>query len=170
VTSPKKRAYLPPEGIRANHRLSEFDCGKQKLNDWLAKHALTNEGRASRTYVVVEAGEGGQVVAFYALAAGSVALPDLPRRLRHDLPNPVPVMVLGRLAVDARHQGAGLGPAMLREAMLRTLEVARSAGVRAIVVHPIDEDAAEFYAHYGFAELGDGKAMFLSVEDLMAAL
>ena len=79
-------------------------------------------------------------------------------------------MLLGRLAVDHRHQRAGIGPAMLREAMMRTLEISRTAGVRLLIVHPIDDEAAGFYAHYGFRRMGDGEAMFLPIETIIEAL
>ena len=165
-------AYLAPQPIRAEHPVNGFDCGRPPLNEWLKRHALANEGRASRTYVVISASgpEAGEVIAYYALATGSVLISELPRRLRHDLPNPAPVMVLGRLAVDRRHGGLGLGRALLREANRRTMEVSRTAGVRALIVHPIDNEAATFYARFGFAWLRDGKSMFLPLEDMIAAL
>jgi predicted N-acetyltransferase YhbS len=171
--SPAERVrYAAPAPIRSDHPVHEFDCGKPPLDNWLKDHALANEGRASRTYAVVakDGPQSGKVVCYYALATGSIELSDLPRRLRHKLPNPVPVILLGRLAVDRRHKGAGLGRAMLREAIFRTIEVAQSAGVRALIVHPIDDEAAAFYGRFGFEFLRDSRSMFLPIEDMTAAL
>lgn len=118
------RSYLPPVPLTAEHRIEDFGCGKPNLSDWLKAHALNDEGRASRTCVVV-ANSGptaGVVVGYYTLATGGVAISEVPRKLRHNLPKPVPVMLLGRLAVDPRHHRKGDRPS-------------QSAGVRAIMVH-----------------------------------
>lgn len=160
--------YRALEPIGAQHRIDAFDSGKPPLDDWLRRRALDNEGRASRTYVTTD---GERVVAYYSLAAGAVMLRDLHRRYRHNLPDPVPVMVLGRLAVDRGHAGRGLGAALLRDAMLRTLEVSRAAGVRMLLVHAIDDEAASFYLRYGFhAFPTGGRTLFLPVETIAAAL
>jgi GNAT superfamily N-acetyltransferase len=111
------------------------------------------------------------VVGYYTLATGGVTRSEMPRKIRHDLPNPVPVMILGRLAVDERHQKKGIGPAMLTEAMQRILEISQSAGVRALLVHAIDDEAVAFYLKYGFVLFPrDGRTMFLPIETLAAAL
>lgn len=115
--------------------------------------------------------EAGDVVGYYTLATGGVALSEMPRKLRHNLPNPVPVMMLGRLAVDQRHQKHGIGPAMLQEAMQRTLDISRSAGVRAMMVHAIDDEAVTFYLKYGFTLFpADSRTMFLPIETIVSAL
>jgi len=172
VTGQGGGAYSPPEPITNEHDIAGFRCGRPSLDNWLRDHAMANEGRASRTFVVIaRAGApAGKVAAYYALATGGVDLSELPRKLRHNLPNPVPVVVLGRLAVDERHKGVGLGPGLLKEAILRTVDVSRSAGVRALIVHPIDEEAASFYLRYGFRPLSDGQSMFLAIEDMAAAV
>lgn len=165
--------YHPTARIAAVHRVEAFACGKPPLDSWLRERALANEGRASRTYVVVAASgpQAGQVVAYYTLATGSVALADVRRRDRHNLPDPVPVMVLGRLAVDRRHGGQGLAGSMLREALSRTLEVAAIAGVRFLLVHAIDDEAARFYLRYGFhAFPPGGRTLFLPVETIAGSL
>ena len=165
--------YLPPVPLTAEHRIEGFDCGKPKLTDWLKAHALDNESRASRTYVVVanSGPKAGDVVGYYTLATGGVAISEMPRKLRHNLPNPVPVMLLGRLAVDLHHQKKRIGPAMLHEAMQRTLDISQSAGVRAIMVHAIDDDAVTFYMKYGFLLFPvDSRTMFLPIETIAAAL
>ena len=167
------RPYSAPVPLTAEHRIDGFDCGKPKLSDWLKAHALENEGRSSRTYVVVAntGPQAGDVVGYYTLATGGVTRSEIPRKIRHNLPNPVPVMMLGRLAVDERHQKRGIGPAMLREAMQRTLEISQSAGVRALMVHAIDDAAVTFYLKYGFVLFPrESRTMFLPIETLVASL
>lgn len=168
-----RSTYTAPAPISRDHDLDGFDCGKAPLNDWLRLRALDNEGRASRTYVVLARGgdEGSHVVGYYALATGAVAVRELRGKYRHDLPDPVPVMVLGRLAVDHRHRGTGIGPSLLREAMQRTLEISQSAGVRMLMVHAIDDEAVAFYERYGFHVFPTGsRTMFLPVETIASAL
>lgn len=167
------RPYSAPVPLTAEHRIDGFDCGKPELTDWLKAHALENEGRSSRTYVVVAntGPQAGDTVGYYTLATGGVTRSEIPRKIRHDLPNPVPVMMLGRLAVDERHPKKGLGPAMLREAMQRTLDISQAAGVRALMVHAIDDEAVTFYLKYGFVIFPtDSRTMFLPIETLAAAL
>lgn len=137
-----------PEKLNSEHDLSQFHCGETTLDDWLRKRALQNEeSGASRTYVAcVEK----RVVGYYALAAGAVAHAEAPGRVRRNMPDPVPVMVIGRLAVDQTVQGQALGPALLRDAVLRTLRAAEIAGIRAILVHAISERAKRFYEKWGF--------------------
>lgn len=160
--------YLRPARITAEHRLDGFDCGKPALDDWLRAKALDNEGRASRTYVV--ASDAGMVAAYYTLAAGHIVRADVPGKYRHGLPNPVPVMVLGRLAVDRAHAGQGLGAAMLKEAMTRTLQAAEIAGIRALIVHAIDAEATGFYIKYGFQLFPpETLTLFLPIETIRAA-
>jgi GNAT superfamily N-acetyltransferase len=137
-----------PEKLSLDHDLSQFQCGEPTLDEWLKKRALLNEkSGASRTYVVCM---GRRVVAYYALAAGAVAHVDAPGRVRRNMPDPVPVMVIGRLAIDQSIQGQGTGPALLRDAILRTLQAADIAGIRAILVHAISERAKRFYEKWGF--------------------
>jgi GNAT superfamily N-acetyltransferase len=137
-----------PEKLSQNHDLAQFQCGSPELDDWLRRRALQNEeGGASRTYVVCA---GRQVVGYYALASGAVAHTDAPGRVRRNMPNPVPVMVIGRLAIDLRVQGRGIGSALLRDAVLRTVQAAEIAGIRAVLVHAISERAKRFYERSGF--------------------
>lgn len=138
----------PPERLTAAHLLEEFRSNEPELDEWLRRRALENEATgASRTYVVCT---GRRVVGYYALATGAVDRAAAPGRVRRNMPNPVPVMVIGRLAVDAAFQGRGLGSALLRDAVLRTLRAAEIAGVRAILVHAISENAKRFYERHGF--------------------
>jgi GNAT superfamily N-acetyltransferase len=137
-----------PEKLRADHDLSQFDCGEPSLDEWLRRRALQNEeSGASRTYVVCA---GQQVVGYYALAVGAVTHAEAPGRVRRNMPDPVPVMIVGRLAVHNDFQGRKIGPALLRDAVLRTLQAAEIAGIRAILVHAISERARQFYEDCGF--------------------
>ncbi|MGD0825261.1 MAG: GNAT family N-acetyltransferase, partial [Terriglobales bacterium] len=125
-----------------------FECGEPTLDDWLRRRALSNEeSGASRTYLVCV---GEQVVGYYALAVGAVTHAEAPGRVRRNMPDPVPVMIIGRLAVHKDFQGRKIGPALLRDAVLRTLQAAEIAGVRAILVHAISERARQFYEDCGF--------------------
>ncbi len=138
-----------PQLLAALHRVDEFECGESSLDDWLKRRALANQlSGASRTFVVID--EGGRVLGYYALAAGAVSHEAATRTVRHNMPDPVPVMVLGRLAVDRGAQGLHLGAALLQDAVKRTVAVAENAGVRALVVHALHERARQFYEHYGF--------------------
>ncbi len=139
-----------PEPITAAQSLESFDCGIATLNDWLKRRALKNEASgASRTFVICR---NADVVGYYALATGSVEHRDAPRKLRRNMPDPIPVMVLGRLAVDASCQHLGLGRGLLRDAVLRCLVVSKQVGVKALLVHALTEDAKSFYRRYGFLE------------------
>lgn len=158
----------PPRPISSDDDLSHFDCGEEVLNDWLRRQALRSEGRSARTYVVKD---GERVAGYYCLATGAVARAGVPRAIRHGLPDPVPVMVLGRLAVDRDYQRRGIGGGLLKEALQRTLQVSAQVGVRAVLVHAIDENAKVFYAAYGFVEFPSGtRTLFLALESIAKAL
>ena len=137
-----------PEKLSAQLDLSCFDSGEPALDEWLRRRALQNEASgASRTYVVcVEK----RVVGYYTLAVGAVALANAPGRVRRNMPDPLPVMVLGRLAVDREYQCRGIGAGLLRDAILRTVQAAEIAGIRAILVHAISATAKRFYEERGF--------------------
>ena len=139
---------IAPAPLADSHHLAGFDCGDETLNDWLKRHALKNQDSgASRTFVICE---GKRVVGFYALASGSVERSSAPAFIARNMPEAIPVMVLGRLAVERAMQGQGLGAALLKDALLRTVNVAQNAGIRAVLVHAISEDARRFYLRYGF--------------------
>ncbi len=138
----------PPERLTPAQELDDFDSSVPQLDDWLKRRAARNEAEgASRTYVVCQR---MRVAAFYCLANGAVLHADAPGRVRRNMPDPIPVMVLGRLAVDRRFQGRELGRALLRDAILRTLQAAEIAGIRTILVHAQDERAETFYERSGF--------------------
>lgn len=137
-----------PEKLTVEHDLTQFCCGESSLNLWLKTRALQNEKNgASRTKVVCSE---GHVVGFYALATGAVAHVEAPTRIKRNMPDPVPVMLIGRLAVDEHFQHRGIGADLLRDAVLRTLQAAEIAGIRAVLVNAISKDAKQFYEKYGF--------------------
>ncbi|WP_297479044.1 GNAT family N-acetyltransferase [Ferrovum sp.] len=139
----------PPEPLSQHHKLDSFSCGEIVLDDWLKRRAFANQvSGATRTFVVADAEH--TVLGYYALAAGAVTHQDATRSIRQNMPNPVPVMVLARLAVDVRAQGIKLGASLLQDAVERTLVVSQNAGVRALLVHALNDRARQFYAHYGF--------------------
>jgi GNAT superfamily N-acetyltransferase len=159
----------PPERLTTAHAIQDFDSGSPPLDDWLRRRALRNEAEgASRTYVLCR---GEQVVAYYCLATGAILQAEAPGRVRRNMPNPIPVVVLGRLAVDRRFQGRGLGKALLRDATLRTLQAADIAGIRALLVHAKDERGQAFYARSGFLPSPlDPFTLMLPLKDARAAL
>ncbi len=137
-----------PERLSAKHDVSGFESGEPVLDDWLRRRALKNEASgASRTYVVCAE---KKVVGYYTLAVGAVALVEAAGRVRRNMPDPLPVMVLGRLAVDQEYQRRGIGTGLLRDAILRTVQAAEIAGIRAILVHALSESAKHFYEEWGF--------------------
>jgi GNAT superfamily N-acetyltransferase len=137
-----------PEKLSPAHDRSGFDSGEPALDDWLRRRAEQNEqSGASRTYVVCV---GKKVVGYYTLAAGAITHAEVPGRIRRNMPDPLPVMVLGRLAVDKTFHGQGVGTGLLRDAVLRIVQAAEIAGIRAILVHAISEAAKRFYEKCGF--------------------
>jgi len=154
----------PPEPITTAHNVESFACGVPVLDEWLKRRALKNESSgASRTFVVCS---DGQVIGYYALATGSVRHGNTPGKVRRNMPDPIPVIVLGRLAVDERWQHAGLGRSLLRDALLRTLSVSQQAGVKALLVHTLSEDAKTFYLRNGFLESPlDPMTLIISLQD-----
>ena len=140
---------LAPQPLTAVHRVNDFACGEPSLDEWLKRRALNNQqSGASRTFVVVD--EANQVLGYYALAAGAVAHQLATGAGSRNMPDPVPVLVLGRLAVDSRAQGIQLGAGMLQDAVSRAMTVSQNTGVRALLVQALNEQARGFYQHYGF--------------------
>lgn len=141
--------YTAPRLLEPADVVGGFDAGEPSLNDFLIHRALdNNRSGASRTFVTTA---DGLVVAYYSLAAGGVAHHEVTGRIRRNQPAPIPVVILGRLAVDVNHRGAGVGSHMLSDAIARTVRGAESIGVRALLVHALDGRARDFYLHYGFA-------------------
>ena len=137
-----------PQSLADHHVLGAFECGEPSLDDWLKRRATGNQSSgASRTYVVCA---GDAAIGYYCLAVGALGHSDAPGALRRNRPDPIPVMVLGRLAIHKEHHQAGLGTALLRDALSRTLQAAEIAGVAALLVHALSEDAKRFYRSRGF--------------------
>jgi len=137
-----------PGLLAKDHHLSEFCCGVASLDDWLKKRAYPNQiGGASRTYVVTD---GDRVVGYYSLASGALALADAPGPIRRNMPDPVPMGILGRLAIDKSYHGKGLGAALLQDAVIRTAQAAGIIGLRGLLVHAISVKAKTFYEYHGF--------------------
>lgn len=138
-----------PQPLAADHLLDDFSCGETTLDDWLRRRALINQqSGASRTFVVADPDR--RVLGYYAIAAGAVSHAAATTNVKRNMPDPIPVLVLARLAVDRRAQGIKLGAALLQDAVFRAATVAQNAGVRALLVHSLHDHAKQFYEHYGF--------------------
>jgi GNAT superfamily N-acetyltransferase len=130
------------------HEIGQFDSGETLLDDWLRRRARANQiSGATRTFVICE---GQRVAGYYALASGAIMAESSPGRFRRNMPNPIPVAILARLAVDRAYQGKGMGRALFRDAARRVANAADSIGIRGIIVHAISEEAKKFYLALGF--------------------
>jgi predicted N-acetyltransferase YhbS len=137
-----------PVPLGIDHQTAGFDCGIDSLNEWLIRRALKNEyAGGSRTYVVCD---DKQVVGYYAISAGSVAHGDVPGRIRRNMPDPIPALVLGRLAVKQGCQGTGIGQGLLKDAVARSINVSQQIGARVLIVHALSNKAEAFYLKHGF--------------------
>lgn len=141
---------IPPAPITADQELANFDCGESSLNEWLKKRAFKNHvAGASRCFVVCA---GVKVIGYYSLSAGAISHEAAPKAMRRNMPNPLPILLLGRLAVDKRYHNQRIGQALLRDAMIRAVSVASDAGVFALLVHALSDQAKQFYLSRGFIE------------------
>ncbi len=158
----------PPEPLSAGHALAGFDCGVTSLNQWLVRRASPNQtSGASRTFVVHD---DRRVVAYYALASSAIAVVSAPGRFRRNMPDPIPVVVLGRLAVATTHHRRGLGRALFHDAGLRVIQAADAIGIRGMIVHALSEQARDFYLGLGLdASPLDPMILMSTVADLRAA-
>lgn len=155
------------ELLHDRHEVNDFDCGARALDQWLRKSAFT--ARAAGTAATYVLCRGPRVVGYYALAMSSVGHRQAPSRLRRGMPDPVPVVLLARLALDRCEQGAALGGYLLVDALRRCVEGGRAFGARAVVVDATTEDAAGFYLHFGFHELAD-RRLWQRIADVAHAL
>lgn len=143
-------SFSPPRPLRPDDDITHFDCGRRELNDWLVRRALRSEReRDARTYVSCES-SSGRVAGFYSLSAFSVVRSTVPGALSRNAPDPIPAVLLGRLAVDQQFQGARLGTSLLHDAVRIATTAAERIGLRAIIVDALDDRAAAFYACFGF--------------------
>lgn len=138
-----------PEPIHAGHILTPFCSGVDSMDNWLKQRAMKNQVTgASRTFVCCD--NHSKVLAYYSLASSAVTTNIAPGRFRRNMPDPIPVVVLGRLAVDQSLHGRGVGRALVRDAGLRVIQVAETIGIRGMLVHALSDDAREFYLRVGF--------------------
>lgn len=138
----------PPEPLADSHSVHDFKSGEASLDDWLKRRARANQvSGATRTYVVADA---GTVIGYYALASGAIAASSTVGRFRRNMPDPIPVAILARLAIHQSHHGKGLGRALFRDCVLRVSQAAYTIGIRGIVVHAISDRAKAFYTALGF--------------------
>lgn len=143
-------ALSPPEPIAEHHQFADFVCEESTLERWLKQRALSNERKgASRTFVVCNQ---AQVVGYYCLSAGSVLHESVPGSLKRNMPEPIPVILVGRLAVHSGWKGKGIGRGLLKDAVLRAVNVSTEIGARALLCHAISQSAKNFYEHFGFVE------------------
>jgi hypothetical protein len=160
-----------PVPLTTKHDLSAFNSGKDPLDDWLKQHALDSEGKTARTYVVCE--KNTVVVGYYCISTGSVERRSLPSKIKREqgLPNQVPVAIIGRLARDLSYKGTGLGKDLLKDALVRILAASQIIGVRAVLVHALDEEAARFWTDHEFLECPIGsKTFYLPIETIADAV
>lgn len=157
-----------PVPLNAGHDVSSFDCGEPALNEWLRHHALKNESRFSRTYVVCE---DNVVIAYFCISAGSIQRAAAPGKLRRNAPDTIPVSVIGRLAVSRDHAGKGLGADILSDALRRIAVASQNIGIGAVLIHAKDDTAKRFYMKCAeFIEYpDDSRTLFLPIETVVAA-
>lgn len=140
-----------PSLLLVEHKTGQFSSGNETLDEWLRKRALKNQtSGVSKTFVICE--NTNSVIGYYAIATGSVERIVAPRNFSRGMPDPIPVIVLARLAIDQHYQGQKLGSFLLKDAMLRALNISSQVGIRGLLVHAISEDAKKFYQRYGFFE------------------
>jgi GNAT superfamily N-acetyltransferase len=156
LTGPSTPKLTPPTALTSAHNLARFRCGKAPLDDWLRLHALNNEL---------------EVVGYYCLSTGAEKRESAPSKIRRNIPDPIPMIVLGRLAVHIDYHGKGIGDGLLKDALTRAAQVSKIVGSRAVLVHAIDQDAAVFYVRYGFVEFPQGsRSLFLPTETIIRIL
>jgi GNAT superfamily N-acetyltransferase len=157
-----------PERLLVRHRLNRFQSGEPSIDEWLIQRAAAAEGRTARTYVVAS---GDDVVAYYALAAASVERRLAPKSMQRRTPDSIPVAIIARLGVSRDLQGQGYGLDLLRDAILRVVSASEIIGIRAILVHALRDDVADFYLRYGFrVSPMSPRTLFLDVETARAGM
>lgn len=161
--------YCLPRPLTGDDDTSDFDSGEPSLDQYLRRRALANHvGGASRCFVTCR---DGRVAGYYALASGSVQHRDVTSRARRNMPDPIPVILLSRLAVDLREQGRGLGKNLLRDAILRAVQASEIIGVRALLVHALNDRARSFYEQYDFEQSPtDPLHLLLLIKDARALI
>lgn len=159
-----------PTPLSPLHDLSKFVSGKPQLDEWLRNHALNSEGVTARTYVVCD---NATVVGYYCISTGSVERRALPPKMKRaqGLPNQISVAIIGRLARDRSYKGKGLGLDLLKDALTRVLSASQIIGIRAVLVHALDEEASKFWRENEFIECPvDSRTFYLPIETIANAL
>lgn len=159
-----------PSLLQSEHNLAQFNSGNETLDEWLKKRALKNQtSGASKTFVICDGSH--DVIGYYALATGSLERVAAPGNFARGMPEPIPVIVLARLAMDQRYQGQQLGGFLLKDALQRTLNVSSQVGIRGLLVHAISEEAKKFYLRYGFVESPfEPMTLMISMKTLLSHL
>lgn len=161
----------PPEPLSAAHDLSGFDCGRPSMNDWLQQRALKWQSNNGARVVVLA--EASAVRAYYALSSGAVRRAEAPKAMGRSNPDPLPIILLGRMAVDQRLHGQGVARDLMLDAFDRTYAVSQQVGVVALVVHALDEDLAGFYQKFGFyraPQTAEALTFFKPMKDIAAEI
>lgn len=155
----------PPELLSEYHDTSDFSCGKPVLDYWLKTKALRNQtNRGSRTFVITS---GKQIVGYYALASGAVERTQVTSNIARNMPNPIPVIILARLAIDSNFKGLSLGKGLLKDALLRCVNVSSQIGVKAVLVHALDTEAIAFYQKFGFGKMPEQEnTLMISISNI----
>ncbi len=159
--------FTPPEPLATHHLVADFSCGTAALDNWLKRRALNNQNNgATRTFVTCV---DERVVGYYALASGAISTQSVEGSFRRNMPDPIPVVILARLAIDTSCQGQGVGRALFRDAALRVMQAADTIGIRGIIVHAISQQAKDFYIALGFnGSPLEPMTLMISLKDLRA--
>jgi GNAT superfamily N-acetyltransferase len=162
-------SFRPPELLASQHLVDNFTCGIDSLDSWLKRRALVNQvSGATRTYVICI---DNKVIGYYALASGAIASQAVTGKFRRNMPEPIPVVILARLAIDNSYRGQGLGRALFRDAALRIAQAADLIGIRGIIVHAISEEAKRFYLALGFnLSPLEPMTLFVTLKEIKACL
>lgn len=163
------RTLNPVVPLAKSHRTSDFDCGVESLNVFIKRFALRNQEKthSARTFVLTR---GLAVVGYFSLSAGSVQKAELPPELGTGQPDAVPIILLGRMAVDIREKGQGLGSGLLQQAVRKVAVASQSIGVAAMLVHAIDDNALRFYEYHGFRGFPlHPRTLYLSIQEILEA-
>jgi GNAT superfamily N-acetyltransferase len=158
-----------PAPLADHHQLGAFNSGVPTLDEWLRRRARANQvSGASRSFVVCA---DDIVIGYYALASGAVNAAAAPSRFRRNMPEPIPVAVLGRLAIDQNYHGQGIGRGLFRDSALRVMQAAEAIGIRGMLVHAISEEAKAFYVALGLSESPlEPMTLMVTLADLRATL
>jgi GNAT superfamily N-acetyltransferase len=159
----------PPEPLASHHSLADFCCGIASLDNWLKRRALANQtSGATRTFVTCS---DNRAIGYYALASGGISIESALGKFRRNMPDPIPVVILARLAVDSSYQGRGLGRALFQDAGLRVVNAAETIGMRGIIVHAVSEEAKKFYLALGFdVSPLEPMTLMITINDLRACI